>query len=142
MTTPTCCTGDCNQGRECPLRQRRRGWWPLLIVAAFCALLAVSVAHAEFFTGNTLLAKCQSADLGDRYDCLGYISGAADAAQHRSYCPPATATRGQIRDIVVAVMLRAPDIRHETADVIVAAALGQVWPCAPRQTPQRRDDGI
>jgi hypothetical protein len=30
MTTPICCTGDCNQGRECPLRPRRRGWWPLL----------------------------------------------------------------------------------------------------------------
>ncbi len=109
---------------------------PALLLTA--ALLAAPV-HAEFFTGNILLSKCQSADAGDRFDCLGYISGAADAAQHRSYCPPDTATRGQIRDIVVAALIRHPAIRSETADVIVAAALGSVWPCAPRQT-QRRDD--
>jgi hypothetical protein len=112
---------------------------PALLLTA--ALLAAPV-HAEFFTGNILLAKCQSPDINDRLDCLGYITGAADAAQHRRYCPPDTVTRGQIRDIVIAAMLRAPDIRHETADIIVAAALGNVWPCAPRATPQRRDDGI
>jgi hypothetical protein len=35
----TCCTGDCNQGRECPLRPRRSGWWRRLMAAVFCLSL-------------------------------------------------------------------------------------------------------
>lgn len=103
----------------------------LIAAVTFTAALAAP-AHAEFFLGNTLLARCESFETVETMDCLGYITGAADAAQWRSYCPPDGINRGQIRDVVVAFLRQNPDIRHQTADLLVAAALRRVWPCATR----------
>lgn len=104
----------------------------LIAAVTFTAALAAP-AHAEFWLGNTLLARCESFEMADKMDCLGYITGAADAAQWRSYCPPSVVNRGQIQDIVVTFLRQNPDIRHQTADILVATALRRVWPCANRQ---------
>jgi hypothetical protein len=43
--TKTCCNGDCHQGRECPLRQRKSALvvrvppWPLLLLAFLLAAI-------------------------------------------------------------------------------------------------------
>jgi len=104
------------------------------MLAAVLLALCTSV-HGEFFSGNHLLAECESRDASSRIDCLGYTSGAADAAQGRFYCPPDGVTRGQVRDVVIAHLRANAAQRHLTADVLVALALRDVWPCAPRATP-------
>jgi len=44
--TDTCCNGDCHQGRECPLRQRKSALvvrvppWPLLLAFLLAAIFA------------------------------------------------------------------------------------------------------
>jgi len=107
-----------------------------LIIAATIFSAFASPARAEFFTGNTLFRICSSGEFADIMDCLGYTTGASDAAQWRHFCPSEGITRGQIRDIVFAYLRDNPEVRNQTADLIVAAALKRVWPC--QQSNQRR----
>jgi len=107
-----------------------------LIIAAIVCTAFASPARAEFFTGNTLFRICSSGEFADIMDCLGYTTGASDAAQWRHFCPSEGITRGQIRDIVFAYLRDNPEVRNQTADLLVAAALKRVWPC--QQNNQRR----
>jgi hypothetical protein len=95
-------------------------------------LLVCAGARAEFFDGNKLLSVCQEAGGVHVGDCLGYISGAADAAYSVTWCPPQNVTRGQIRDLVVNFLTSTPAVRHLSGDVIVSETLKRVWPCAQR----------
>jgi len=107
-----------------------------LIIATILCMAFASPARSEFFTGNTLFRICSSGEFADIMDCLGYTTGASDAAQWRHFCPSEGITRGQIRDIVFAYLRDNPEVRNQTADLIVAAALKRVWPC--QQSNQRR----
>jgi hypothetical protein len=133
MTTPTCCTGDCLQGRECPLRQRRKGWWPLIAVAAFCALLAALPAHAAFYTGNDWLRHYTSTQTHDQVAILAFTAGVADG--HPNICIPAGVTLGQLADMVRDSLVALPAMRHHPAAAFVIATLEPVWPC--KQAPAR-----
>ncbi len=96
------------------------------------ALLFVpAVAHAVFFSGNELLSKINGDSL-DRIHALGYIQGAVDAYGGATICPPPTVTAGQLMDMIKNYMTNTPAIRHRAADVIIADALKQVWPCQNR----------
>jgi hypothetical protein len=105
----------------------------ILAMAASCA----DAPAAEFFDGNRLLAQCQSERLVDWADCLGYISGVHDALVTVSFCTPSGATRGQIRDVVVAALIGAPAVRHHSADRIVTGALRAAWPCHEQPAARR-----
>lgn len=107
----------------------------LIIASAIVASFATPV-RAEFFSGNTLFRICSSSEFVDMMDCLGYTSGASDAAQWRHFCPSEGITRGQIRDIVFAFLRDNPEVRNQTADLLVATALRRVWPC--KETPRNR----
>lgn len=101
---------------------------------AIACLAWSTIAHAEFFDGNSLLAKMNSASLADEMVALGYVMGVADAHREVTYCKsPETVTSGQMRDIVKIYLERYPQTRHYTADVLVGRALGIVWPCAKRE---------
>jgi hypothetical protein len=91
------------------------------------ALLAGS-AHAEFMTGNDLLDKLTGTTT-DQVLGLGYILGVFDASRGTYICPPGQITAGQTRDIVKGYLERTPQQRHNTGDLLVVVALGQVWPC-------------
>ncbi len=70
MTTPTCCTGDCNQGRECPLRARRSGWWARLMAAVFCLSLTGCATIQEVASSKETFAVCQAVDAVTTYAAL------------------------------------------------------------------------
>jgi uncharacterized protein YceK len=67
MTTSTCCTGDCLQGRECPLRQRRKGWWKRLIAAVFCLSLTGCATIQTVASSKETFAVCQAVDVATTY---------------------------------------------------------------------------
>jgi hypothetical protein len=41
---PVCCTGNCREGRDCPLRPRRARIAPVWLISALVVLLAVLMA--------------------------------------------------------------------------------------------------
>jgi hypothetical protein len=104
-------------------------------------LLGCGTVQAEFFTGNKLYEVCMkggyvpgdgaksTVDFGD---CIGYISGAADAGWKSEWCPVQGVTRGQVMDIVIKYLRDNPDRRHISADVLVLHALGAAYPCRNR----------
>lgn len=102
-----------------------------------CAFVLSTSAHAEFFSGNDLLAKLQSQSQVDKTLALGYVIGVADAAQGAVVCLPSAATAGQITDLVRAWLESAPAVRHNTADSLVVHVLKTAWPCANK--PKRSD---
>lgn len=105
-----------------------------LILAAWCAV----AQPFEFMDGNKLLEQCQSRSPTDWGDCIGYISGVHDALVTISFCTPSGVTRGQVRDVVVAALVGAPQIRHYSADRIVTGALRSAWPCPQTEQPAAR----
>ena len=99
-------------------------------------LIAPSIAHAEFFTGNELLALIQSREVIDRMQALGYIQGVFDANMNIVVCPPSGVTAGQVQDMIKNYLQNIPATRNRTADQIIQDALKSVWPCQNR-TPGR-----
>ena len=99
----------------------------ILLLALFCGS-----AHAEFMTGNKLLANMQGST-SDQIYAIGYVIGVADAVRGVSYCPPETVSAGQLSDMVKNFMINTPSIRHFAGDVIVNHVLKSTWPCAERK---------
>lgn len=102
---------------------------------AIAALLFVpAMAHAEFFSGNDLLAKLQG-DVYDKVQSIGYVQGVFDVYVHVTFCPPnggRDITAGQIQDMVRNYLTNHPAIRHKTAESLINDMFKQVWPCANR----------
>ena len=113
-------------------------------VATAVGIAIAQPARGEYFSGNALeeygrvydrvkvrevTSAADNLKLGIWY---GYVAGAADAVNGTSYCPPERVTLGQVSDIIRRYMAAMPEHMHHTADVVVAAALGNAYPC-PRQ---------
>lgn len=96
----------------------------LLLAAA----LMCGAAHAEFYTGNDLLAKLNG-DFGDKMVGMGYVMGVFDVARGVEHCPPDNITAGQVRDMVKNHLEATPSTRHFVADVQVRYVLKSAWPC-------------
>jgi hypothetical protein len=99
-----------------------------LAAATLCVSLT---AHAEFFTGNDLLAKIDSDSIVDRSMALGYVVGVSDTGDGVTHCPPANITTGQVRDLVKGHLTRNPGSRHYSADSLITNLLRTTWPCKP-----------
>ncbi|CAB4134774.1 hypothetical protein UFOVP274_60 [uncultured Caudovirales phage] len=95
---------------------------------AICLMFPV-IAHAEFWTGNQLLAKMQDPSAGERMFALGYVSGVSDALTGVVTCPPLSVTVGQVNDMVRSLLEANPGDRHKSADIFVRAAMQAQWPC-------------
>jgi hypothetical protein len=95
-------------------------------------LMVPALAHAEFESGNSLLADIQSAEIGKRMHALGYVKGVADVYVNVTFCVPknASITAGQISDMVRNHLEMNPAIRHHTAESIINGVLTKAWPCA------------
>lgn len=96
---------------------------------ALAAALAAPLAHAEFFDGNELLRRLQSATPTEHLVAIGYIAGVHDTTRGGSHCSPDAVTSGQLRDMVRAHLERNPQVRHLTADAHVVFVLREAWPC-------------
>lgn len=59
---------------------------------------------------------------------LGYVLGAADSLDQRSYCLPHVQL-GQIADVVVAYLKAHPERRHQMGAPLVHEALSSAFPC-------------
>lgn len=121
----------------------RRGAGMLVLVAGMMAGGSGS-GWATFYDGNTLLKKCAldpgSVDLSNLSICLGYVAAISDALQGmisgrrntiggRSACVPSNVTIGQSVDVTVKFLQVHPDLRHFSANSLVAAALEEAFPC-------------
>jgi len=96
------------------------------------AAIAISFhAHAEFYTGNELLAKLDADSVVERAIGLGYVIGVSDMGDGIVHCPPNHVTAGQVRDMVRGYLVRNPAERHLSADVLVNKILKATWPCKP-----------
>jgi hypothetical protein len=95
-------------------------------------MLVPTLAYAEFFSGNQLLAKMNSTEFGEKMQAIGYVQGVFDAHQHVKHCAPdgAGITAGQVQDIVKDYLNRNPATRNFSADLLITDALRKIWPCA------------
>ena len=100
----------------------------LILIAA----LAATAAHAEFKTGNDLLADLNDSSYFRQGIALGYIMGAHDTGTGVTHCAPATVTAGQVQDMVKRHLDAVPSARHLSADSHVTYVLSKAWPCPKR----------
>lgn len=100
-------------------------------------VLFAGAAQAEFWDGNTLLAR-MNGSIGEQNAALGYVMGVTDAHQNISQCAPEGVTSGQIRDMVRNYLTNTPAVRHLTADSLVLHVLKGAWPCGG----QRRGNAL
>lgn len=103
---------------------------------ACIVLAAATSAHAEFMTGNDLLAKLT--DKTDNWSYavgIGYISGVHDAGRSVVHCSPVTVTMGQLGDMTRMRLEQVPAILHLSADVLILDMLKTAWPCAKKASP-------
>lgn len=95
------------------------------------------MACAEFYDGNKLLREL-TGDTAERLAALGYVAGVHDSHRTVSHCTPDNVTLGQLTEMVVQFLQANPNIRHETADVLVSGMLQQVFPCRSNNNRSRR----
>ena len=97
-------------------------------------LLCCTAAQAEFYTGNDLLRQ-MNGNHSEKMSALGYVAGVSDALQKAVHCAPMNVTVGQIHDMFYQHLTSRPEVRHFSADSILANLLKNTWPC-------RRGDSI
>jgi hypothetical protein len=95
-------------------------------------LMLPAMASAEFFSGNDILSKLDSAEVLDRIHAMGFVQGVFDVYTGVTFCPPAGVTAGQARDIARGFLFHNPSVRHKTAESLINDSFKQVWPCAQR----------
>ena len=97
------------------------------------ALLFVpTMAQAEFYSGNDLLAK-MNGEVIDRMQAMGFVQGVYDVYVHITFCPPNNEqgiTAGQVRDMAHKYLINNPNTRQRTAQALINDAFKQAWPCA------------
>jgi hypothetical protein len=128
-----------------------------IFVIAIIIAATSSGAQAQFYNGNEILQKCQTA-IGF---VSGYVSGAVDKSfadtTHMSvmffklydktkheeqtksvteslldvqgFCVPKDATNGQLADILCKYLRENPAERQKQAAILLDNALKSVWPC-------------
>lgn len=114
----------------------------------FAALLnqAPAVVQAgEFIDGNKLYEMCSEDESSPNHYqftawCTGYILGTYDTirgsglSSNLAICVPTGVSSGQLTDIVVKALREHPEVRHNSASMLVGAALRANFGCAPATT--------
>jgi hypothetical protein len=95
---------------------------------AAITLALATAANATWFTGNQLLGHMQGEPF-ERGGAAGFVTGVASAIDGDLACIPAEVTVSQMRDMVYRTLQNRPDIRHQAAELIVAAVLMEQFPC-------------
>lgn len=94
------------------------------------ALLTVSTAaSAQFYNGNDLLQRMDSGEPHHQMLAMGYVAGVVDMTRGEYHCAPASASLGQVRDLMQNSIRNDPASRHLSGAVLVTLTLMDVWPC-------------
>ncbi len=106
-----------------------------LIIAgiASVSVAASQTANAaeDYESGDTLLSLCEKPQDSSLYGfCAGYIIGAADVLDERSFCPPEGHEKLQIVGVTVQWLRNHSENRQEPARSLVAKALAESFPCS------------
>jgi hypothetical protein len=115
----------------------------LIALVALCFFVPRN-GHA--YSGHDLFADCNKVNQMESAFCLGFIFGFFEASamnggrvlrdntSERMYCMPAqTPSLGQIRDAVIQMMGRHPQVRNGPAAFSVAISLELAFPCGARR---------
>ena len=101
-------------------------------VAALAVAFVSASASAQMISGNKLHEDMQK-DTGSPWAFTrGYVAGVHDAHSNLSICAPASATLGQMGDMVKTYLENNAAVRHLAADAIVLHVLSRAWPCAKK----------
>jgi hypothetical protein len=95
---------------------------------AATAVAVATAANASWFTGNDLLGHLNGEPF-ERGGAAGFVTGVASAIDGDLACIPPAVTVAQMRDMVHQTLRNRPDVRHQAAEVIVAAVLMTEFPC-------------
>ncbi len=93
--------------------------------------LTTPLAHAEFFTGNSIQKwSDESSSNNISWGMLyGYVSGVYDTGSGAVFCPPQNVQLRQIVDMVTSHVSANPATRHYSGDIIIGYVLKAAWPC-------------
>ncbi len=106
-----------------------------LFVGALSIIFGLaSSAEADFVTGKSLLASCTETSFFSDGKCLGYISAIADVMEHQAVngqrkCASKRVGLERDKAIVIAWLKKHSELGNNSARVIVAQALAEVFPC-------------
>lgn len=107
------------------------------IIIAIFAFLPI-FANAEFFSGNKLNSFLNGTD-SEKAIAYGYIAGVFDLGLTKIHCAPEGVTLNQAVDVSKVFLLKNPQHRERSADVLVGAALAEVWDCGKKSSgPQKQ----
>lgn len=108
---------------------------PLLLAAVAIVVASAPPCHAAFKDGNDLYHDCSTSSAVDHGVCLGYIEGVADILSGSvtlfgwRACIPQEAQAQRLSNVVLNFLSAHPEIRHNAAPSLVAAALASDFPC-------------
>jgi hypothetical protein len=110
----------------------------LATVLALWPWVALAVDANGLVDGNKLMRWCEDKpdDSFLRGLCLGYVEATADtlmAERPGRQCISRDVTFGQLEDVVRTYLQEHPEKRQYGANVIVASALTQAFPCPGKQ---------
>jgi len=96
------------------------------------ALVASTTASAQFYNGNELLHRMDSAEAHNQMLAMGYVAGVVDMTRGEYHCAPFTVSLGQVKDLTQNAIRNDPASRHLSGAVLVTLAMMGVWPCAKK----------
>jgi hypothetical protein len=112
--------------------------WALLVGGLSTAVLAPSVSHAEFYSGNevkrfletqeALEARGTGSPLDSAFG-LGFTAGVWDAYQDAGFCPPPNVTLGQAAAIALKHLRANPERLHRPGKSLLLEAFSKAFPC-------------
>ncbi len=115
----------------------------IALIAVLCLLPELAIG-GWFYDGNKLysgLGYCQEvqgtrfsgqANVGKAFSCervIGYVMGVSDLLNETNVCQPTGLNSDQLRDVMHLWLKDNPVKRHESASLLIEAALLEAWPC-------------
>jgi Rap1a immunity proteins len=123
----------------------------LMPIDAAIAPLTAPAQPTMYVTGQSLVKSCSEVekalnglvyDTAGAIECTSYLTGALDqqtrleSAQGMSptICVPTTVTKGHLAEVFLSYARAKPDAQDAVATDLIAAALGDAYPCASKLT--------
>lgn len=116
-------------------------------VLSLCACLYARAAEAAYVTGSELAASCGGSEAQQIFSCTGYIAGVIDyhvmmqslgTNPSTDFCLPQDLSVEEASFVVMNYLKRSPQHGAFIAAPAVAAALHEVFPCAPALTKKKK----